>query len=449
LTRIWIAGVVAGVGLLILGLGRLRRLAAGAAPVTSGAWADRASEIAREFGLPQPLLLQSRHPAMLVTWGVRRPKILLPATAPTWRDDRIRIVLCHELAHACRGDWVVTLAAELLRAVYWFNPLVWIACRRLRQESEQACDDAVLNRGVEGSEYATQLVEIARELQQRRIWVPAPSVARPSTLERRVRAMLDTHVNRRPLSRFACVTTLLGLLAVTIPVTAVAVDQVFGTVGGSIVDPMNGALPGVTLVLTNRQNQAKYEVKSDRTGRYEFVGLAPGDYLLEAKLPGFAVLRGALTVTGQSVQQDLKLEIGTLEETINVRARPGGTATAVTRSNSGRPVARRPAPVCSGGASTDGTPIGGNLRPPAKLLDVRPLYPASAVASGIEGVVTLQSRIGTDGSVEEVNVVSSPNADLSAAAMDAVRQWIFDSTYLNCVAVPVTMKVTVSFGLER
>jgi TonB family protein len=436
---------------LVAGLARLRHLTAQATPITSGAWVDRASEISREYGLSQPLLLQSRHPALLVTWGVRRPRILLPATALAWRDDRIHLVLCHELAHARRGDWVVTLAAELLRAVYWFNPLVWIACRRLRQESEQACDDAVLNRGVEGAEYASQLVDIARELQQRRMWVPAPSVARASTLERRVRVMLDSRVNRRPISRLACATTLLGLLAVTIPVTAVAVNQVFATVAGAIVDPTNAALPGVTLVLTNTQNQAKHEVKSDRTGRYEFVGLAAGEYLLEANLPGFAVLRGTLTVAGQNVQQDLKLEVGSLQETITVRqsaSQPSGPSDPGP-ANSRAPLPRRPAPTCGAAAGPDGTPVGGNIRPPAKLLDVRPNYPASAVSSGVLGTVTLESRIGIEGSVEEVKVLSSPHGDLAAAATAAVRQWVFDPTYLNCVAVPVKMGITVNFELER
>ena len=77
-------------------------------------------------------------------------------------------MLRHELAHIRRGDWAVLIAAELLRAVYWFNPLVWIACSRVRQESEYACDDAVLNAGVEGSEYATHLLDLARTLNANR-----------------------------------------------------------------------------------------------------------------------------------------------------------------------------------------------------------------------------------------------------------------------------------------
>jgi TonB family protein len=443
----WGAGAAVGAGVLIIGLARLARLASVARRISDGVWVTCAKEICREYDVATPVLLAGTHPSLLVTWGVRRPRVLLPASALAWSEDRVRLVLSHELAHIRRRDWLVQLAAELLRAVYWFNPFVWMACRRLRQESEQACDDAVINRGVDGSEYAVHLVNIARELQQRRTWVPAQSIARTSHLERRVRAMLDARVNRRPVSRSLCLATLLGMLVVVIPVTGVAVAQVFTSVAGSIVDPTNGALPGVTLVLTNTQTQAKHEVRSDRTGRYEFTGLVPGEYALEAKLAGFAVLRGTLTVTGQNVQQDLKLEVGRLQETIHLRASRSRPGDITAPPNLRNPLPPRPAPTCST-SSQDGTPIGGNIRPPHKLLDVRPVYPASALQAGVHGTVLLESRIGTDGSVEEVKIVSAPHPDLGSAAADAVRQWVFDATYLNCVAIPVSMAVTVNFELE-
>ena len=128
-----------------------------------------AEEISRGYGLRRPVtLLQSPHPSLLVTWGLARPKVILPAAADAWTDERARVVLSHELAHIRRGDWIVQLSAELLRAFYWFNPLLWIACRRLRLESEHACDDEVMSRGVEGTDYATHLIELARALNQRR-----------------------------------------------------------------------------------------------------------------------------------------------------------------------------------------------------------------------------------------------------------------------------------------
>jgi beta-lactamase regulating signal transducer with metallopeptidase domain len=93
------------------------------------------------------------------------------------------------------------MAGELLRAVYWFNPLVWIACTRLRQESEHACDDAVLTSGVDATDYATHLLDLARTLNAaRRLNVPAPAMARASSLEGRICAMLNDRLDRRPLA---------------------------------------------------------------------------------------------------------------------------------------------------------------------------------------------------------------------------------------------------------
>ena len=446
LIAIWLSGVAINLAILLAGCLRLARLSSRAQRVSDGGWVTAAGEIAREYGLRKPVLLEVPHRSLLVTWGARQPRVLLPRRAMNWPIERIRLVLAHELAHIRRGDWIVQIAAELVRAFYWFNPLCWIACSRLRRESEQACDDQVINRGIDGAEYATHLVHIARELRPAAMWVPAPSIARTSSFERRVRVMLDRKVNRRPMSRSASLAIIVAMLAIVVSITSVAA-QVFGSLAGSIIDPMDAALPDVTLVLTNTQTNAKHEVRSDRTGRYEFVGLVPGDYTLEAKLPGFALFRAHVTVGGQSVQRDLRLGIGTLQETISVRASRSRTDVS-SPSTSGKPLARRDPPKCGGGGS-GGTPVGGNIRPPVKLYDVKPLYPSSAISAGAEGTVTLKSRIGPDGTVEDVEVVSAPGTDLASSATDAVRQWIFDPTYLNCVAVPVTMNVTVNFSLAQ
>ena len=131
-----------------------------------------------------------------------RPIVVLPRDAGEWSLERARIVLCHELAHVRRADWLVLLAAELLRAAYWFNPLTWMIGKRLRDESERACDDEVMNQGVEGTTYATELLALARILNAERPgWVAAPAMARPSSLERRVTAMVNHQINRQPVGR--------------------------------------------------------------------------------------------------------------------------------------------------------------------------------------------------------------------------------------------------------
>src|SRR5207253_7453555 len=95
--------------------------------------------------------------------------VIMPAEADTWPDDRLRIVLLHELAHVKRRDCLTHLLAQLACACYWFNPLVWIAVRRIRTERERACDDLVLACGTEGPDYADELLEIARLMRSERM----------------------------------------------------------------------------------------------------------------------------------------------------------------------------------------------------------------------------------------------------------------------------------------
>src|SRR5262245_49539487 len=282
LVWLWAVGAMLGLLGLAIGFARLVWLESRSTRLSSGRWTTLAGEIARASGLSRPVtLLQSEHPAVLVTWGFRRPRVILPASAGEWPDDRTRVVLLHEIAHIRRGDWLTQLAAECLRAVYWFNPLVWVASRRLRQESEHACDDAVLNGGVAGTEYATHLLALARLAARRQAvftGVPAPAMARPSSLEGRISAMLGNQLNRTPITAPARLVTTATVAIVTVLVAGLSMAQTFSSFSGSVFDSTNRVLPNVTLVLENTQTNAKYEIKSDRNGRFEFVGLPPGEY---------------------------------------------------------------------------------------------------------------------------------------------------------------------------
>ena len=456
----WLLGAGLSLVVLAIGLTRLTWLASRARPVEAGPWTRLADEIGRDLSLGRRVqLLECDHPSLLVTWGLFSPKVILPRAAGSWSEERIAVVLRHELAHIRRGDWVVQIAGELVRTAYWFNPIVWIACTRLRQESEQACDDEVLTSGVNAPDYATHLVELARLLKADAApHLPAPGIARSSSLERRIRAMLDARLTRTPATRLARLMTVAALLTFTLALAAAQTGPV--TFSGSVLDQTGAPVPGATVVLTNAQSQARFQVTSDASGQFQFVPLPAETYALEATLAGFKKSQDTVSLVGKKVSRDVTLSLGELQETISVRASSVapeqveremvvgkiGTAGAeparTAQDPSGRSAFQRAMDSCKPSS------IGGNVRAPHKIKDVKPIYPMSLRASQTGGKVLLKATIDVDGTVRDVQVVKSAHADLDNAAIEAVRQWQFDGTLLNCVPVEVSMNVAVDFGIQ-
>jgi TonB family protein len=119
--------------------------------------------------------------------------------------------------------------------------------------------------------------------------------------------------------------------------------------------------------------------------------------------------------------------------------------TAISSSNAG--VAMPPPPPPPPPPPDGAVRVGGNIQVPAKLKDVRPIYPEDARAALISGVVIVEATIDREGHVSDAKVLRSI-PQLDDAALTAVRQWEFAPTSLNGVPVPVIMTVTVNFTLQ-
>jgi TonB family protein len=465
LAPLWTTGAALSLAVLFIGLARLTWLASRSRPITEGRWADLASTLSKEYALKRRVrLLQSDHPTLLVTWGFRSPKVILPSDAPDWPEERVRIVLGHELAHIRRRDWLVQMTAELLRSVYWFNPLLWIACRQLRRESEHACDDLVLKLGVDAPEYATHLLALARAFRQRRLasfeGFPAQAMARRSSLERRVSAMLNAGLNRTPITRPASIAIVCALLAIAVPLAGLGAQVGPAAFSGSLVDTVGRIMPNVPMELVNTGSQARMAGTSDSNGHFSFEGLAAGDYLLGATSPGFATLQEHVTLrAGQSLQRDVALQLGLLHETIRVTSDspqspppppPPPQPPVVPRGLAPPPPPPPPPPPAPAMEPDTNDPcsqsvVGGCIKQPTKLKDVRPIYPQRYREAGTGGKVELEARIGTDGLVKEVGLAEPGDAELAGAAAAAVRQWRFSQTRLDGVPMEVRMHVSVTF----
>jgi TonB family protein len=474
---IWLAGAATMAAILIAGIARIGWLVHRSTPPTDARHAAACGAIGHQIGLTRRVRLLQNDGAVLGTWGVVQPKILLPRDAGEWSDERIRAVLTHELAHIQRFDWPLQVVAELARAVYWFNPLFWAAGAWLRSESEHACDDAVLNSGFDPKDYATHLLDLARSSRDSdRGWSVVLAMSRPPNLERRFIAMLNPSLNRRSIQTLTVVAIVVAVIGLMLPVATLRARPALpplpavmatplpappaaipkaelpkpplaksarrqgradGSLAGVVADASGAVIPGVRItVATIEQTQngtaetAVGTMASDAAGRFSFPALTPGQYSLKAELPGFATFRKSpIEVTrGDTTQQKISMSVGGIVQRVEV-------------SVTGRP---RPAVAPAGPQRIR---VGGNVQAARLISQVRPVYPQNARDAGIEGTVHLRGIIGTEGNFILLRVVNSNNADLANAAREAVSQWQYRPVLLNNEPIEVETEIDVDFKL--
>lgn len=160
----------------------------------------------------------SREIASPVTFGWRRPVILLPHAFTTLRADEQRGVVCHERVHVERRHWMAHLLEELLRVALWFHPALHWMLGRLRLAREQAVDAEVVRRMGDRASYLEALVSLASARRADRR-VPAASFFTRSHLAERV----DLLLKEEPMSRSRVVVSLASSAAALAVCAAAAV----------------------------------------------------------------------------------------------------------------------------------------------------------------------------------------------------------------------------------
>ncbi|MBL8174708.1 MAG: TonB family protein [Bryobacterales bacterium] len=366
-----------------------------------------------------------------MTWGALRPVIALPAEAVSWNADRLRIVLLHEQAHVARHDFLTQLLASAACAAYWFNPLVWIGARAMRREREKACDDAVLRQGARASEYAQHLLDIAAAGHAPAMSVP---MAQATHLEARIRAALNPAIPRRRPSRAMCsALTLAAFFAAMILVTVKTQAQPGAArLSGSVLDASKAVIPDAEVLLISKTG--KEITRSGPDGKYSFAGIPGGDYAVEVRARGFAVLSqpGIRLAETEARLLDLTLNVGKISETLTITGK--------------RPPAATPPAV----ATPQRIRVGGNIQATKVLKMQRPSYPQHLQQQGIEGTVLLEGIIGTEGNILSLRSANSlVHPELTKAAMDAVSQWRYQPTLLNGQPVEVITTITINYKLAE
>lgn len=145
LAAFWLAGIAVAFLRLGRALRRLRRLLAGARPVTEGRLAATLVALCRRLRLRPPGLLASTAVRSPLVVGPARPRVLLPeAGLAEMSAAEAEMVLCHELAHLRRRDLWLGWLPSLARTIFFFHPLAALAAREYALAREAACDAEVL-----------------------------------------------------------------------------------------------------------------------------------------------------------------------------------------------------------------------------------------------------------------------------------------------------------------
>jgi hypothetical protein len=332
---------------LLIGSLTIRRLRRHSTAVEEASWQDIVDDLKATFGLRRPIRLRiSQQTVPPMTWGTLRPVVLLPATATDWTDSRRRLVLAHELAHIQRNDGIIQILLQAVCSLYWFNPLVWHAARRLRIERECACDDQVLKLGADADDYADHLLQVARTLNPGAgLSLATVAMAHRSQLETRLLAILDARTRRHTVSRLASALVFSSVAAITLVTAAIQVTarpashlldldawapgipadfwvqadtQAPVTVHGSILElgkenPISGALLTLT-AMEDLEDGISYEAETHFDGTFVIKDVPPGQYHVSLSREGYVVTHSSteparLTVFNGQTPETLQLHM--------------------------------------------------------------------------------------------------------------------------------------------
>lgn len=184
-------------GRLLLGLWRLRAIAAQADCVKNPALLQVLDDARRALGISRPVRLSyAEGVCSPMSFGVFEPHIVLPVQAQTWGEPMLRHVLLHELKHIQRCDWISMMFAYGVASFAWMNPLAWRMLRQMSASAELACDAGAIRISGDGAAYAADLVGVARlcQLARRRAALFAQTMLERSSLETRVKNILEEKI---------------------------------------------------------------------------------------------------------------------------------------------------------------------------------------------------------------------------------------------------------------
>lgn len=389
----WLGGLVVSLVRLSVGLRLALRMQSAAVSQASASLGQMFDSLQQRLFILRPVRLMVSGLVQVPTVvGWLRPMVLIPVSCFTGlAEEQIEAILCHELAHIRRHDYLVSIVQSVVEAVLFYHPAVWWVSQQVRRERECCCDDLAVHVGGNALSYAKAL----STLEARRGSYPQVVLgSNGGELTMRIKRLLQCE----EVSAVPQVVAVLVLLLLTVAAGAIA-----GTA----------------------RAEARPETRLSLHAGVRDTSLASQPAATKASVSPNAARAGLAGVA-----------------TLTRTPKPAVSASVVSMADERRVVDASPA------AQQPDQPlkVAGGVLAGQIHSKVSPIYPAEAKAACVQGTVALRAIISKTGAVENLQVVSGPH-ELYTSALDAVRQWTYQPYLLNGQPVEVDTTINVTYSM--
>ncbi len=384
-----------------------------------------------------------------ITFGLFRPIVMLPETLCAQPREIQEAVLGHELLHVKRRDWAWLIVEELAVCLFWFHPASWWLTSQIQQAREEVVDELAIQLTGRRKAYVEALLTFSDATSI----VPTAAFARRRQLFRRIALVSKESVmsSRRIVATCAAMALTVSagswyaVSAFPLRITDQSAANNRSRIPGALELKAHPVTPENPIPRRVHYEDAVAPdwVGSERAVVDVKITLDEVGRIAEARVLDTYRPVPLTLDSDRNRQLNEALIDAALAAVRQWRYDPPFEApltfNVLVRLGKGEEVmAFQP-------RSQDGAlRVGGDINAPKKIKDVKPEYPPVAREAGVAGVVIIETRIGTDGFVEEAHVLKSIPL-LDQAALDAVKQWQFEPTLMNGQPVSIIMTVTINF----
>jgi hypothetical protein len=382
------------------------------------------------------------------TIGWLKPVVLLPPALLTGLTaSQLEAILAHEIAHIRRHDYLVNLLQMAAETLLFYHPAVWWASRQMRIERELCCDDFAVRTSGNAYDYAHALAAVARNA----VTGAAIGASGPS-LPHRVRRLLKPPADSPRAGAGGLAATVLAVaLAVGMAAWAnaqtrpAASNRTLSTLTLTVVDPFGQPAAGVPLVFEQGAFQAGSLFGhgfTDGEGRY-VIRLPAGTYLFSALVDFFPGTEIALEA-GVPVEREVRMQLQPMTAAFTV---------CVDCREETAPVPPAMAEDLQRDREDYATALTRTAEPADGWERFRVAVPASLrqLDRSVAGLVTVAGRVGLDGRLANLHVVSSAHPALSDATLGALatQRWVPARVRSTPVEVDLLIELRYVWEIEQ